>query len=130
MPGIPGAAEERKLDISTPLPSKDIAESPWSGTLGAGRGRGVRPPNTAPKGWAGPASAPDASTAPLPPTAWHHDRPQGLAGSNTSQQPYMNIAGMLSEAWPYLSPSPNLQSASLHNDFESFSLFDKDSYDY
>ncbi|CAB3993951.1 Hypothetical predicted protein [Paramuricea clavata] len=118
MPGIAGGEEHRKVE-SQPSSSQD--ESPWSGTLGAGRGRGVRPPNTAPMGWAGPVSAPDPSAAPLPPSTWQQGR---LPTAN------MNIAGMPSLDWPSLGASSNQASTNLHNDFQSFSLFDKDEYDY
>ena len=118
IPGIAGGEEHRKVE-SQPSSSQD--ESPWSGTLGAGRGRGVRPPNTAPMGWAGPISAPDPSAAPLPPSAWQQGR---LPTAN------MNIAGMPSLDWPSLGASSNQASTNLHNDFQSFSLFDKDEYDY
>jgi hypothetical protein len=51
----------------------------------------------------------------------------------------MNIAGMPSAAWPALGASQsrpqmgagsNKVGTNLHSDFQSFSLFDKDEYDY
>ena len=126
MPAIPVAPEEQKKD-DRQHSSQD--ESPWSGSFGAGRGRGVRPPNTAPMGWAGPSSAPDPSAAPLPPTAWQQGK-LPIAGRGISWKPTnTNIAGMPSAAWPSLGASSNQASTNLYNDFERFSLFDKDEYD-
>ena len=120
-PAMPAVAvEEQKKD--DPQQSSQN-ESPWSGSLSVGRGRGVRPPNTAPTGWAGPSSAPDPSTAPLPPTAWQQDRGMSWEPTNT------NVARMPFSAWPSLGASSNQAGAKLFNDFERFSLFDKDEYD-
>lgn len=125
MPGIAGAGGELPA-----LHTED--ESPWSGTLGAGRG--VRPPTTAPIGWAGRASAPDPSSAPLPPTAWQ----QGSVPTNPSKpfmQTSMNVSTGMSSAgiaclgWPALAATSSRAGKNLHNAFESFSLFDKDDYD-
>ncbi|XP_028405303.1 protein maelstrom homolog [Dendronephthya gigantea] len=106
-------------------PSSNLS-SPWSGSLGAGRGRGLRPPNTAPMGWAGPASAPDASVAPLPPTAWR----QGPSSSAPWKQVNNVDMDTASADWPSLGATSNGQSSGLHQKFQSFSLFDRDEYDY
>ena len=139
MPGLAGAGGEKQVGRQ-PLSSED--ESPWSGTFGAGRGRGMRPPNTTPvQGWAGPKSAPDPSVAPLPPTAWQQFQilPTTDSGTASWKEPNMNIAGMPSAAWPALGASQsrpqmgagsNKVGTNLHSDFQSFSLFDKDEYDY
>jgi hypothetical protein len=138
MPGIAGAGGEEQGKVES-QPASGQHKFPWPGSFGADRGRGVRPPNTAPMGWAGPASAPDPSAAPLPPTAWHQGRLPTANSSASWNQANMNIAGMPSAAWPSLGASQprsqagassNQGSGNLHNDFQSFSLFDRDEYDY
>ena len=137
MPGRAGAGGEKQIE-SEPVVNQDV--SPWSGSFGAGRGRGMRLPNTAPMGWAGPASAPDPSAAPLPPTAWQHVGGLPTAGSNTAwKEPNINIGGMPCAAWPSLGSSQsrlqmdvssNQPNTNLNNDFQTFSLYDRDEYDY
>ena len=108
MPGIAntGTDDQQKVENQ---PSSSQDESPWSGSFG--RGRGVRPPNTVPIGWAGPPTAPDASAAPLPPAAWQQTSSPGVC-------------------WPpFVARSSTTSTNNLHNDFQSFSLFDKDDYD-
>ena len=162
-PNLPGVAargveEAVRLEAS----GETNLESPWEGSLGAGRGkgRGVRPPNTTPKVWAGDASAPHPSSAPLPPTAWQHDVGQ-LPSSNTASYPWVlqqpndnvnpNIPSWSMIGEPNQGPfrmenytscsganmrimqHPDGKENSVTNvqeDLQNFSLFDKDYYDY
>lgn len=155
-PNVPGvAARGGREPVQSEAAASSIAnvELPWQGSLGAGRGkgRGVRPPNTTPKVWAGSVSAPHPSTAPLPPTAWQSD--YGLMpGSSPLSYPWpLQPNDNMSSNAPMFSafPGPKFENYSslgaannqhttgkenidnyIQEELQNFSLFDKDSYDY
>lgn len=106
-PFVPGGTSSILSVTAGPGTTEGVrtSSSPWSGTLGAGRGQEVRTPHTTPIGWAGGKSAPHPSSAPFPPTSWQ------LPSSASSA-------------------IPSSPAVKLEQDFESFSLFDKDDYGY
>lgn len=151
VPGVAARGGKEEVEIEAAPSSEANLELPWQGSLGAGRGkgRGVRPPNTTPKVWAGSASAPRPSTAPLPPPGWQSDfglmpgsssvsYPWALQPNDMSSNAptFSAFAGPKFENHSSLGAANNQRTTGKENidnyiqeELQNFSLFDKDSYD-